>query len=352
MARYFEGIRSQNIAVLGVYPPPLGGVSIHIQRVTDFLVQHANKIHMFNVERRLRLFFPLYILRLVFWLLARRKIDQIHYHGTYAQYSNLELACIAMLKKIIRATIVVIDHDCRHMYRRSALSRRLYAWALRYGSCHVVCIGQATLQSYQDNEISLDSYSVESAFLPPFELAHARIVESYLSSLSIFMKEYTPLLMANAAHNMIVNGKDIYGLDLCIEMLTCICRTYPDVGLIIGLPLVHDVRHYAFFLSSMKDAGVAEHVYILHGNKELWPLFKKVDLFMRPTRSDGDSISIREALYFHVPVVASDVCERPDGVYLFKSGDAQDFAKTVESVFQRCVYGGREMGNFTPHERE
>ena len=89
----------------------------------------------------------------------------------------------------------------------------------------------------------------------------------------------------------------------------------------------------------MKKKGVAEQVYILHGNKELWPLFQRVDLFVRPTLSDGDSVSVREALYFNLPVVASDAVERPMGVHCFKQGDSQDFTETVKVAFQDCVYG-------------
>jgi glycosyltransferase involved in cell wall biosynthesis len=50
------------------------------------------------------------------------------------------------------------------------------------------------------------------------------------------------------------------------------------------------------------------------------------DLFVRPTRADGDSISVREALGLGVRVLASDVGQRPPGVVRFSVGDPASLA--------------------------
>ena len=42
-----------------------------------------------------------------------------------------------------------------------------------------------------------------------------------------------------------------------------------------------------------------------------------IDLFVRPTLSDGASVSIEEALWANIPVVASNVCQRPAQVMLY-----------------------------------
>jgi hypothetical protein len=122
-------------------------------------------------------------------------------------------------------------------------------------------------------------------------------------------------------------------------MLAGIKARYPDAGLLIGLPHVRNTSYFTMLQQRMREAGVAEQIYILHGNKEFWPLFAYIDLFVRPTLSDGDSVSIRESLHFQIPVVASDVVARPAGVHRFKAGDAGDFIKTVENTLQNYVYG-------------
>jgi glycogen(starch) synthase len=63
-------------------------------------------------------------------------------------------------------------------------------------------------------------------------------------------------------------------------------------------------------------------------------VIKRSSVFLRPTTSDGDSISLREALHFNVPVVASDAAPRPDGSILFASRDQEDFICAIETALQ------------------
>ena len=58
-------------------------------------------------------------------------------------------------------------------------------------------------------------------------------------------------------------------------------------------------------------------------------MLKHCDLFVRPTSTDGDAVSIREALWLGVPTVASDAVARPAGVATFRSRDADDLARKI-----------------------
>ena len=53
------------------------------------------------------------------------------------------------------------------------------------------------------------------------------------------------------------------------------------------------------------------------------------DAFLRTTRYDGDSISVREALALGTPVVASETGMRPDGIIPFPVGDAVALERAV-----------------------
>ena len=46
---------------------------------------------------------------------------------------------------------------------------------------------------------------------------------------------------------------------------------------------------------------------------------------VRPTNTDGDALSIREAMYFKISVIASDVTTRPENTIIFKNRDLDDF---------------------------
>ena len=66
----------------------------------------------------------------------------------------------------------------------------------------------------------------------------------------------------------------------------------------------------------------------------IWPLFKKVDLFLRPTNTDGFGISLAEAIHFGTLAIASDVCPRPEGTILFKNRDFNDLFTKVNKILK------------------
>ena len=53
------------------------------------------------------------------------------------------------------------------------------------------------------------------------------------------------------------------------------------------------------------------------------PALARSSVLLRPTNTDGDAVSVREALWLGVPVIASDVVERPAGTELFRTRDAE-----------------------------
>ena len=71
-------------------------------------------------------------------------------------------------------------------------------------------------------------------------------------------------------------------------------------------------------------AGDVAHPVALSVCKEL------ADVMVRPALVDGDSSFVREAIALCKPIVASDTDFRPDGVVLFRRGDAEDLASKVE----------------------
>jgi glycosyltransferase involved in cell wall biosynthesis len=58
-------------------------------------------------------------------------------------------------------------------------------------------------------------------------------------------------------------------------------------------------------------------------------LLSSCDLFIRPTTTDGDSIAVREAIYFGKGVIASNAVPRPDGCALFDTESAEELAEQI-----------------------
>src|SRR5690606_3205564 len=81
------------------------------------------------------------------------------------------------------------------------------------------------------------------------------------------------------------------------------------------------------------DAAGSEFVYV-DDDVSFFSLLQKSTLSIRPTRTDGDSLSVRESLALGIPVVASNVVERPEGCVSFLSGNVEDLERKVLDVLR------------------
>jgi glycosyltransferase involved in cell wall biosynthesis len=73
-------------------------------------------------------------------------------------------------------------------------------------------------------------------------------------------------------------------------------------------------------------------VLFYESRSEFLPVYAVADVFLRPTTTDGDANSIREALHFGIPVVASDVIPRPAGCRLYPFGNHEELVRVVGDV--------------------
>lgn len=318
--RYSDNVHNQRIAVLGPLPPPLGGVAVHIERVIQKLEAQGNTVYQFNStsEWRYRCF-PLYACRLFFFLLLRRP-QLIIYHTTYLSNALAELRLLILCKRLLRFKIYLVEHDCRFAYVLSAQQKKQYQQVLERVDLQVL-IGTKTAASFADNGLTCKHQSVESAFLPPDTRNEAQLLTAYPVTLHDFMQTHERLIVANAFQLSLFNNKDLYGFDQLVEAFARYAQTDSRAGLILLLAQRGDEQLYAQLVARITDDQLRDRVYLLEGNYLLWPLLKKVDLFVRPTLSDGASVSVEEALYCGVNVIASDVCWRPAASKLYKAGD-------------------------------
>ncbi len=339
---YSDAISGKKIVILGINPPPLGGISIHVQRVVHKLRQQGNEVVLFDTEKRRRGLwgFIIHELRL-FAFLVKCKPELVYHHTLTCFFRGrlLELSGVMVLKWVLGYQLVMVDHVSRFFPQQSWLYKKIANLFFRALDQQVL-IGSSTYISYHEHTIFLGlRYSVEVAFLPPDDSTEAAITALYPPALSLFLKMHTPVLLANASKMVLFcpagvqhqyAGKELYGFDLCLSALDMLLVTYPQMGLVLALSGAGDDARFKKLLKTIEKN---ESVYLMYQCPgELWPLLKRVDLFVRPTLSDGASISVQEALYYGTPVVASDVCERPAGTVLFKTGDESDFVKKVTKV--------------------
>ena len=148
----------------------------------------------------------------------RNRPQLIYYHGTYLRTCIFDLLVLVCIRFFLRYELIIVDHDCRHLHQKGKWYKKLYRW-IAYKVNRIICIGDSTYKSYQLNGIEPSAIVVESSFIPPVKRTAPAIWTTYPSSLTIFMQEHTPLFLLSAAHLMLIEGKDIYGIDITIAML-------------------------------------------------------------------------------------------------------------------------------------
>ena len=169
------------------------------------------------------------------------------------------------------------------------------------------------------------------AFIPPI-LSNR---ESTLSPLILeFITNHNPIISANASKIELDKGVDIYGIDLCVECCINLKNRFNDLGFIICISEIGDLNYFNYLKRRIKLLDMENSVLFITTSTPFYPILKKSLIFIRPTTTDGDALSIREAIYFRIPVIASDCIERPDGVILFKTGDERDLEKNIISVLE------------------
>ncbi|MGB8508755.1 MAG: glycosyltransferase [Pyrinomonadaceae bacterium] len=303
------------ILLIGSQPPPLGGVGVFIERYRHKLEGEGHSVEVLDPSRVSNG-------RLLRHLLTAptRRYDLISLN-----YPSLPVMLILLALGLAPRT-EVFDHNWRLIESWDAPRRRLYGAFLK--RCRELLLTSPRLKDYyREHGVGLpEKTRVQHAFLPPRVENEARILESYTAELREFIGRSRPLIIANAFKLIYHDGVDLYGLDMCLRLVLKLKETYPDIGLLFALAEAGDAEREPIEREALA-LGVGHHFFLMSGQRELWPLFKRAHLFVRPTLTDGYAVSVAEALHFDCPVVASDAAERPNGVRVFKSRDEEDFKR-------------------------
>jgi glycosyltransferase involved in cell wall biosynthesis len=121
------------------------------------------------------------------------------------------------------------------------------------------------------------------------------ILKTYPSEVKEFAASRRPLIVANAFQIVFYRGVDLYGLDMCVEVVAALKESYPHVGLIFAVAEVGEAAYFEKIKRRIDELGIEDNFLFLTGQRELWPLFRRADLMVRPTCSDAYGISVAEA---------------------------------------------------------
>lgn len=172
------------------------------------------------------------------------------------------------------------------------------------------------------------------AYLPsPEQDAGEELPEDALA----FLAASSPKLVTYAFKHRSQHGTgDDYGLDICVRSLPLLLPQFPSLGLLISVSLPGDGSYVDALKRLAAELGVLDRIHFITGGTQSGDtLWRSTDLYIRATRTDGDSLAVREALERGTRVVASDAAARLAGVVTFRSGDAGDLGASIAAALAR-----------------
>ncbi len=312
---------------VGPYPPPIGGISIHIKRIKEFL--EYNKINTIvwdyssisknekNVQKRNFLLSPF------LYMLAKDK-DIIHYHIP----GKLTKLYISIFNKLLfkkRKKMITIHGDCRFL--TNTMPKLVVQMLNTFDA--VICVKPDDKSYLQKIGVKTDIYEI-SPFIPPIYSPTQQI--SFPEEITQFLENHHPILTANASRIAFHDGNDLYGIDMCISVCEQLKKEHPKIGMLYSLPQINDKKYFERMKQRIHDKNLQDNFLFLTCPIELHTIISKSDIFLRPTNTDGDAVSLNEALYLKIPSIASDAVPRPKGTILFKNRDINDFHSSISQV--------------------
>jgi len=325
------------IAILGIFPPPIGGISIYIKRFYFFLNEKGISYILYNSGEYVNK--EKNIIHVSF----KRKLFELIFDRTDIIHSNeigIKSRILVPLFRLFNKKVILTIHGYsfkNQINRLKGIKKELYIFQMKLYN-NIIAVNPNIKELLIKNGINKSKISVIPAFIPPTSK------ETDINQLPNFFnkvrKKHKFIITANASKISFYNNQDLYGIDLSIELMKKLVDSgQKDIGFIYVIPDIGDYEYYKKMQNLVKEYNL-ENCFHFYTKPAAYPaVLNMCDLFIRPTNTDGDAFSVREALTLEIPAIASDVCRRSEGTILFKNRNIDDlYLKTYQTInnYEEC----------------
>lgn len=311
----------KRLLFIGPAPLNIGGISIHIRRLVGMVKDAYFIDYVDEGHTRYEGVFNLRSGNLFKYFGKVNKANIVHVHsGMWL----LRAFHIIVCKLLFRKKVLVTIHRDPNIEPHTALTK----WLLK--KCdYAILVNREGFETMRTE--SKCQYVLLPAFLPPIMDEEPQLpfeIEKWISD--VREKKGAYLMCSNAWNLVMHNGEDLYGLDMCIEAMIALDKKF--YLLFIVASNTEQQARMVVYKEQVKVNGLEDNILIWEHPVSFVRLLQQCDLVLRTTNTDGDAVSIREALYFGKPVLASNVVKRPDGVCLFKTRDTADLVEKIKEI--------------------
>ncbi len=342
-------IQGLKIGLIGSCPPPYGGVTVHIQRLMKKLDDYSIDYVLYDIlggQRDQKDHHIIHIHHPKLWILKyffSGTTEIIHNHTTDWRGQVL----VGLMGFLGKKTISTLHSErlVKSWKDYNVIKRKIIQIALQSTTSLIVV--NANIRDFcLSLGVDPERVFLIPAFIPP-ETKEKELHE-IPREISNFIDTHDPVISANAFKIKFFKNEDVYGIDLCIELCSRLKQNRDTVGFVFFLPQIGDVHYFSDLQQRLIDLHLQDNFLFVTQPLPFYPLLLKSRVFIRPTNTDGDAISLREALYFGVPSVASDVVIRPEGTILFKNRNIDDLTAKVQDLLDNYPYYRQRMHALPP----
>lgn len=320
------------VTLIGSYPPPYGGVSVHIQRLQTLLLNTGIQGIVYEYERCQHLKKNENVINI-------RKIKNwrhilnptgsiIHTHNS--GINLMVIILLSLLSKLRRKKLLMTFHSLRDDVEHfNWLKKSVTKVFLRCAS-YYIAVSPQIKKKLLSLDVNPERISVIPAFLPP--AIKQRDINDVPQEIWDFINNHSPIISANAYRISFYNDQDLYGIDMCIDLCAKMKQSHPKIGFVFSLPDIGDDKYFEKLRQRIKEKQLEENFMFQTKACQFYPILMRSNIFVRPTNTDGYAVSIAEAIYFKVPAVVSNIVPRPEGTILFKNRDISDFTLKIKDV--------------------
>lgn len=335
--QYMNKSITADVAVWGRIPPPIGGMAVHLQRLLPHLIDAGISVQMYSVGR-LTPEHPQVTQvsdHRIAWFLSLLfgRCEPVHY--VFSDNTSARFA--ASLLALLRGAAVVLRIGGESLTSATSSTSLVERLMIRFAIRHAtVVVGVSERICALANAMGAKRVMHVPGFIP--EKCKDKPLPDEVHS---FLDAGTgPVLLASGEVND-SEEHDLYGAYALMSLLERI----PNLRLVFyAYRITLGPAPQERLAKEIFERGLQNRYFLFQSATDLLPAMLRCDLMVRPTYSDGDSNSVREALHLGLPVIASDCAKRPEGVITFPTGDLNVFQETVMNVLHNLTQHKEMVG--------
>lgn len=268
------------MCILGKIPPPIGGVTVYTKRLVQAFSSYPN------------VFFQEFSYRNILGVIRSLIISDTIHLNISNPYARFFFSFISLLTG---TKLIITYHG--NLGRFKAIKN-----AFDFGSVIICKVPIVLNQSSYLIAKKLNKHSLlNSTFIPPLEVKELKT--NIKEAINKFKYNGNYIACTNASNiSFDFESNEIYGISALLRLF----EQFDNFKLIISDPSGNYRKYINYNFPQLLG-----NAFWISEPHDFCGVIKMTDCFIRNTSTDGDSVSIHEALYFERVTFATDVVSRP-----------------------------------------